>query len=286
MKELRLPKIAALTAARNDTFFLTRWIRYYGRILGGSEHLYILLDGTEQLPPPNVASAHVRNIEHLALSRSEGELRRLTLLSQWAQELFAAGYDVVLGCDADEYLVPDPALHLTLPQLIAPYWQKYPALSALGLDMGQRLGSEPPLQENQSILAQRAYGVLSGRYSKPALMCRPNLTWGRGFHRIKGHNYHILPGLYLIHLGYCDEGILHQRLGDRSRNPAWQKHIHKQGRTIRYATHRKPLPGDRFLPLARRLQTFCRPPYAWNKPIMPCRGILIQLPERFRQIDL
>ena len=33
-------RIAAITMARNDDFFLNRWVRYYGEALG-YEHLYI-----------------------------------------------------------------------------------------------------------------------------------------------------------------------------------------------------------------------------------------------------
>ena len=39
-------QIAAVTMARNDSFFLSRWIRYYGRELG-YDHLYIYLDGED-----------------------------------------------------------------------------------------------------------------------------------------------------------------------------------------------------------------------------------------------
>ena len=46
--------IAAITMARNDEFFLSRWVEYYGRELG-IENLYIILDGTDQDAPKNAA---------------------------------------------------------------------------------------------------------------------------------------------------------------------------------------------------------------------------------------
>ena len=50
--------IAAITMARNDTFFLSRWIEYYGREIG-TENLYIYLDGTDQDIPENAGAAHI-----------------------------------------------------------------------------------------------------------------------------------------------------------------------------------------------------------------------------------
>ena len=37
-------KICAITMARDDEFFLSRWIAYYGKQFG-TENLYVLLDG-------------------------------------------------------------------------------------------------------------------------------------------------------------------------------------------------------------------------------------------------
>ena len=42
-----MKKIAVITMARNDNFFLERWIKYYGEQIG-YEHIYIYLKGTLQ----------------------------------------------------------------------------------------------------------------------------------------------------------------------------------------------------------------------------------------------
>ena len=49
-KKNNLKKIAAITMARNDEFFLERWIKYYGDALG-KDNLYIYLDGEDQTIP-------------------------------------------------------------------------------------------------------------------------------------------------------------------------------------------------------------------------------------------
>ena len=54
-------RIAAITMARNDDFFLNRWVRYYGEALG-YEHLYIYLDGLEQAIPTRAIPEQVIQI--------------------------------------------------------------------------------------------------------------------------------------------------------------------------------------------------------------------------------
>ena len=43
-----MKRIAVLTMARNDDFFLRKWVEYYGRELG-RENLYIYYDGEDQV---------------------------------------------------------------------------------------------------------------------------------------------------------------------------------------------------------------------------------------------
>ncbi|MCQ2562124.1 MAG: hypothetical protein MJ158_00685 [Alphaproteobacteria bacterium] len=59
-------KIAVITMARDDNFFLSRWIAYYGKLFG-TENLYILLDGTDQKKPTNAGKSHIEKVEHKQL---------------------------------------------------------------------------------------------------------------------------------------------------------------------------------------------------------------------------
>lgn len=277
-------RIAAITMARNDDFFLNRWVHYYGEALG-YEHLYIYLDGMEQKVPPQAIVSQVRHWEHRQLSRAKGDKYRIRLLSSLARELFTKGYDLVIGCDADEFLVVDPKIEMGLAEFLSRQ-EISSCASALGLDLGQRIGEEKALNNSQSILAQRHYAVLSSRYTKAIVLARP-LQWGSGFHRVKGHNYHILSNLYLIHTGYCDLDRLRLRSQDTQRTDAsWEAHLKRRARTIYHTTHRKATPADQILPRARRWQTFYRPFYALNKPKMPCPPQVVRLPDRFSAIEI
>ena len=72
MKTQNLKRIAAITMARNDTFFLSRWIEYYGREIG-TDNLYIYLDGTDQDIPENADTAHITKLPHTDMSRAAGD---------------------------------------------------------------------------------------------------------------------------------------------------------------------------------------------------------------------
>ena len=158
------------------------------------------------------------------------------------------------------------------------------SLSPLGLDFGQKLGEEGDLSFGETFLSQRHYAQIGTRYTKASIIAKP-CQWGSGFHRVKGHNYHIAKDLFLLHFGYADSKILESRLGDVDRlAQGWEKHIYKRSRTIRYATERKACDFDRWTRLARICQTWCRPPYALNKPAMFEAVIVVRIPERFNDI--
>ena len=107
-----MKKIAAITMARNDEFFLSRWIAYYGKQFG-TENLYIILDGTDQKSPENSGDAHIIKLQHTEMSRTAGDKYRISKLSDLATDLLKT-YDIVIGCDSDEFLIIDPATKKTL----------------------------------------------------------------------------------------------------------------------------------------------------------------------------
>ncbi|MDO5035690.1 MAG: glycosyltransferase family 2 protein [Porphyromonas sp.] len=277
-------KIAAVTMARNDTFFLRRWVRYYGEALGYSS-LYIYLDGMDQeIPDETPSEVNITHIEHKVLTRAAGDKYRIGLLTKLAHRLLRDGYDMVLGTDADEFLVPDPITGLSLSEYLRLHAPTSHA-SALGLDLGQKRGVEPPLDPKRSILSQRRYALLTARYTKASIITQP-VIWGSGFHRVRGRNFHILPQLYLIHTGYSDYDMVRRRFmsGSMSRHAGWRRHLARRTKTITYTTKKSAIPADQILDRARRIQTFIRPIYAPNKPMMPGCPRVVELPDRFRDI--
>ncbi len=272
---LRWKRIAAITMSRNDTFFLKRWIEYYGHQLG-NENLYVYLDGIDQVAP---TGANVTKLPHRDMERATGDKYRIGLLSDLARDLFARGYDIVIGCDTDEFLIVDPNTKKSLREYLSGLKIKT-SVSGLGMDVGQDMNREDELDTSQPFLAQREYALLSTRYTKPVVIAKP-LRWGSGFHKIRGHNFHIDKNLYLLHFGTVDYNMTHDKIKNRPKD--WQKHMARQiYRTIITITNKKHR-RESYIKLARILQTVLRPPYAWNKPFMFGIKLVTKIPERFKK---
>lgn len=256
-----IKRIAAITMARNDEFFLNRWIKYYGGQIG-EENLYIYLDGLDQKTPAGAGQANITKLPHKDETRQRGDKTRILLLSDLAAQLFARGYDIVIGCDCDEFLVVNPELNMSLAQYLS-QTKIGTTLSGLGFDVGQDLNTEATLNPALPFLVQRKYALMSTRYTKPVVLARP-ATWGSGFHSVKGHNFHIDKNLYLLHFGSVDLDMIKNKLGDRT--ASWGAHLKKRARTIDIITRaRRRNMSPR---VARILQTALRPIYDLNKPAM------------------
>ena len=280
MQNKQSKRIAAITMARDDDFFLSRWIAYYGKNFG-TENLYILLDGNDQIIPDNVGNAHITKLPHTPMSRAAGDKYRIQKLTQLAHKLLKT-YDIVIGCDCDEFLIVDPKTKQTLSEYLSNK-KIDTTLSGLGLDIGQHLTHETELDINAPFLQQREYALLSTRYTKPIVINKP-VVWGSGFHSIKHHNFHIDKNLYLLHFGAVDMKMLETKA--KKRGADWLNHLQRRGNgTINAVTNIKPS-SDKWLKIARILQTYLRPVYALRKPAMLGIKKVIKIPTRFKKSNV
>ena len=269
--------IAAITMARNDEFFLYRWIEYYGRELG-NENLYIILDGTDQNAPKNANGANIIKLPHTEMSRTAGDKYRIGKISNLAEKLFKK-YDIVIGCDCDEFLIVDPNTKQSLREYLSGLKYKT-TVSGLGLDVGQNMNIEGVLSPEKSLLLQREYALISTRYTKPVVLFRP-AHWGSGFHHVKGHNFHIDKNLYLLHFGAVDMEMLLYKAANRG--PDWLNHLRRRGNgTINAITNMRPH-GEHAIKIARIMQRIFRPVYAIGKPAMFGIKIVVKIPSRFKK---
>lgn len=277
-----MKRIAAVTMVRNDDFYLRKWVAYYGAQLG-LENLYIYFDGTDQVIGDFCEGTHAELVEKIGTQVVSAEKGRLKFLSEKAAYLLESGYDLVIGVDADEFLVVDPKVGKTLAEFLSEK-KIHTSLSGLGLDFGQKLGEEPDITEDKPFLQQRHFAQIGTRYTKPSVVARP-CVWGSGFHRVKGHNFHIARDLYLLHFGYFDMKRIEDRFKDPDRlSQGWGKHMKKRARTIRLVTERKARNFERWTRFGRRCQRLVRPPYALNKPAMFELRLIVRIPERFQNI--
>jgi hypothetical protein len=274
-------RIAAISMVRNDEFFIPKWIDYYGSQLG-HENLFLLLDGHDQPLPHDHGTINMIRLPHQELGRAEGDRNRARLVSYFARALFLR-YDLIIANDIDEFLVVDPDRHVTLSE----YLQRpirSASLSALGLDVGQHTGLESPVDPGRPFLEQRSYAHVSARYTKPVVAAAP-LTWGSGFHRVKGRNFHIDPNLYLFHFGMVDYDQSRGKLDNQSlHNAGWTGHLDRRYQLFELIAKNEAVDGDDFFKKARRRQTLIRPLFALNKPGMLAEKPIIKIPARFRSV--
>lgn len=276
-----MKNIKVITMVRNDVF-LKRWVEYYGREIG-KENLYIFFDGKDQEIPEFCEGTNCKLCEKMEGHVVSTEKSRSRFLSEIAAELLREGSDMVIGTDADEYLVVDPEAGLTLRELLESLPNRA-CFSPLGVDVIQDLNSEAPLDFNKPFLSQRHRGWLYSRYTKPSIVTMP-VTWGSGFHRVKGHNFHIVEGLYLFHFGAADMKKLKEISADPSRvKGGWSRHQNKRQRAIEAVSRMKTVDWDKTVDKIRIMQSIFRPIFAPNKPTTFGLKFIVRIPSRFDNI--
>ena len=268
---------------RNDEFYLRKWVEYYATQLG-RENLRIYFDGEDQRVPDFCEGVYTELKPRIPGMVVKAEKERLTFLSQQAARLMQEeGYDLVIGVDADEFLVVDPNQGKTLLEYLSEK-EVNVCLSGLGVDVGQHLDREGVIDGSKSFLCQRRYAYLCSRYTKPSVIARP-VTWGSGFHRIKGHNYHIDEHLYLFHFGSIDLEMIKERMGNADLVSTGRLgHIKKRAKTIYVVTNAKARDWDKTVRGMRCVQQWLRQPLAWNKPWNPITKVVVTIPERFENV--
>ncbi|MDE6632786.1 MAG: glycosyltransferase family 2 protein [Muribaculaceae bacterium] len=278
-----MKKIAAITMVRDDDFFLRKWVDYYGKEIG-RDHLYILFDGEDQKVPEFCSDLHTFVHKRLSKDIIVGERMRMDLLSNKAKELFEKeGYEIVIGVDCDEFIVVDPKLNKSLAGFLSEQEIEI-TISPLGIDLGQHLEKESEIDPDKKFLQQRSFGYLSSSYTKSSIITKP-VRWDIGFYSVRGHNFHIVDHLYLLHFGCLDM----KRMRERFMNPdriggTSASHLSKRTKTINVVTNHEAKDFEKATATARKIQKWIRNFYSWNKPSMLGRIIVVQIPERFRDI--
>ena len=275
-------RIAALTMVRNDNRFLRKWVDYYGAELG-RENLYVYMDGEDQTVPDFCEGVNVKVIPKMQGNVVSMDRQRARMMSEKAASLLKEGCRMVIATDVDEFLVVDPALRVGLTAFLRSLPKKT-CYSGLGVDVLQHLASEGPVDFNRPFLSQRRRGWLYSRYTKPSVITAP-VTWGSGYHRVKGHDYHIVRDLYLFHFGGVDLEHLRKVSSDSSRvESGWNRHQAKRQRAVEKVNGLRARAWQPTVKWVRRMQTVCRSIFALNKPTTYGIRFVVGIPERFNNV--
>lgn len=220
-------RIAAITFCRNEAAFLPRWIDYYGAQFG-VENIYVIDDNSDDGSTDNLP-CDVLKVP--AIRGGSFNTTRMAFVGNFGRALFEL-YDVVLFCDTDEFVVPDPAKYLSLRDYIEKQ-SRNPAIKAVGafgLNVVHAVEAEGPLNPDEPLLGQRQVAKFL------PLMCKPAIKWvtahwSTGTHGVRVP-YEVDPDLWMFHFKFGDRDLL-QSAADhraamvaedgRSENTSWRR---------------------------------------------------------------
>lgn len=200
-------KIAVLTMVFNEHHFLPIWIQHYGAIVG-RENLYVVDDGSDDGSTARLGAVKVLRGKKEVLDEDQ----RAAKLSAIQAELLTL-YDAVIVTDADELIVVDPSVGLSLPAYIE---QRVDTVAAtIGFNLHFSQFEDAPLNSDLPLLRQRRYLQIDYGYCKP-LVTRVPVRWRPGFHSLESY---VPPNrdLVLFHLRSVDPDIALSRLNALNR---------------------------------------------------------------------
>ena len=185
-------KVAVLTDASSAAFFFPLWHRYYAGQFGAAALNVVTYNGLKE----QFAAFPLGNVWELNAAYEDG--LRAAVMSDFVGILLRT-HDVVIRCDVDEFLVPDPDSYAGLMDFVER--NALPYVTALGIDVVEAEG-EAPLDFSQPLFGtQRRFGVFSSALNKTGLTSVP-LRWAPGFHGASEPP--VFSSLYLLHLKFAD----------------------------------------------------------------------------------
>lgn len=196
------PEVAVLTMARDEGDLLSLWVAHYARHVGIDN--LIVLDDSSVDGSTDGLGCTVHRVPPLK-GGLDFEPVRMRLMNGIANGLLAA-YDYVVFVDVDEFLVTDPALFPTFPDLLEARGRPE-TLGVIGLNVLHVPSAEPaPLDLGRPLLEQRRFAKFTPLMCKPSVK-RINAGWAISSHALKAP-YAIDPELFMLHLKFADRDRL------------------------------------------------------------------------------
>lgn len=196
---------------RDEAVFLPRWIAHWRKTVP-PEHMFILVDGLDQVAPAEAEGCQV-----IALPRRAPgpgwDVSRWRMLNAFANALLER-FDVVVLNDVDELVVLDPAAGGTLAQALTEA-RELGVITPFAIEVIHRVDLEAePLVAGEPVLGRRRYGRIHASYCKPCIVARP-VRWSMGGHYSDFPTLNLSRKLFLFHLRAMDAEMLHRRQAAR-----------------------------------------------------------------------
>jgi hypothetical protein len=187
-----MKRTAVITDATSAEFFFPRWRRYYGGLFG-FENLHVVTYGGMRALFQDAGIGNVWQV-----NEPYSDDLRVYVIVDLIKTLLNS-YDVVIRCDVDEFIVPDPSICANLAEFIE--MNEAPYVTAHGIDVIEVEEDSPLDAELPVLCVQRRYARRAAAVGKTCLTTVP-LGWSRGFHAAS-----VIPhfaGLYNFHLKFAD----------------------------------------------------------------------------------
>jgi hypothetical protein len=194
-------KTAAVTFVYNEAFNLPVWIRYFGGQFG-TQNLFVVDRGSD-----DGSTDGLGDVNKITLPHGEFDDQAKTTFINRLQQGLLEYYDTVIYTDADELIVPDPALFTDLRTYLEQ--KQFDYVSCVGLNVVHILTQEAPLDQTKPLLQQRRFGRFSSAECKP-LVSRVPMNWAPGFH-CSDKPPLIDPELFQFHTKWVDFNLAMQR---------------------------------------------------------------------------
>lgn len=204
-------RIAAITFCRDEGRMLPLWVKYYGQQLG-VENLYVVDDNSEDGSTDDLPC----DVLHIPPIRGgKFNSTRMAMVGNLGRSLLQL-YDVVMFCDTDEFIVPDPDRWAGLRAYVeAKSEEGLNAVGSLGFNVVHNVGAEPPLDLTRPLLGQRQLAKFLPLMCKPAIKWVPG-HWSAGTHGVRTP-YAVDPDLWMFHMKFGDRDHLQEAADHRQR---------------------------------------------------------------------
>jgi hypothetical protein len=198
---------ALLTIVRNEAVFLPLFLRYYSQFFAADD-IYVLDHGSTD------GSTEVGGFNREMVSHAYVDHSWMRDTVQARQHELLKSYEVVLFCDVDEIIAPNPKKYDGLGDYIDRMTADY--VNCRGVELIHQKDTEPPIDLDRPILDQRSWWFRNFQYSKP-LLSRVPLEWVAGFHYRTDETSNQDVQLNLIHLHRMDYTLCWERHHFRNR---------------------------------------------------------------------
>ncbi|MEM7268240.1 MAG: glycosyltransferase family 2 protein [Pseudomonadota bacterium] len=206
-----MTRIAAITHARHDDFFLEIWVCHYSKLVG-AENCFVILDGDDWKSEVDLSGVNVainttrfyRRIKHDAHLANTKNARITELLGD---------YDYCINTDCDEMVCVDPSSGKSLQEAVAEAGDN-PILNSRGVEIVHNYEAEPAFDPALPILQQRRHAVIYSLYFKPNVIAKP-ASIRAGGHGARDATFRLSASLILFHLANLDRDRLEQRITAR-----------------------------------------------------------------------